>query len=268
MTIQFAPLHPLLGAEVRGLDLHQPMSDALAQTLRQGLRKHRLLLVRGQPGLSVQQQVEFTKCFGELYVSRSYKGEMGEQGYYFSNTRTDGQLGTGELSYHHDHLFNERPCSAAVLYAIEVPPSGSATKFRDSIEMYNRLPDSTKAQAEAVRCLHVLDYASVSRTGRVQKSDLSPKALRAWQPLVWSDPQTRALWLVPLTTHALDGIDEAAGMALLDTLWAEAETMHDLEYVHQWHTGDILIWDNLRLSHARLPFNDAEPRTLRRTTVR
>jgi len=270
MAVRFEPIHPLLGAEVHSIDLHQPLSVEAAQALRAGFKEHRLLLVRGQPGLTVEQQVAFTTVFGDLYVSRSYKGEMGEQGYYFSNTRADGQLGTGELSYHHDHLFNPQPCSAAVLYAIEIPASGSATKFRDALEMYNRMSDDTRALAQSIRCLHVLDYASVTRTGQVQKTELSPKALRSWQPLVWSDSDTgkRALWLVPLTTHAMEGIDEKTGDQLLERLWREAQAMDDLEYVHRWRPGDMLIWDNLRLSHARLPFNDHEPRTLRRTTVR
>ena len=37
--------------------------------------------------------------------------------------------------------------------------------------------------------------------------------------------------------------------------------------VHDWAAGDLLIWDNLMLQHARLPFDSSEPRTLRRTPI-
>ena len=269
MAIQFTPLHPLIGAEVHGLSLRAPIAEKEGATLREALRRFRLLLVRDQHEVSVDHQIAFTRVFGELYVSRSYKGEMGDRGYYFSNTRADGQLGTGELAYHHDHLFLERPAHAAVLYAIEIPASGSGTKFRDAIEIFKRLPSDVQALARSVRCLHALDYASVTRTGKVDKRALSPKALSAWQPLAWTDPDNRdtALWLVPLTTVGFEGIEDAAGRALLEDAWQRAAVMTDLEYVHRWRAGDMLIWDNRRLSHARLPFNDYEPRTLRRTTV-
>jgi alpha-ketoglutarate-dependent taurine dioxygenase len=269
MSIQFTPLHPLLGAEMHGIDLRAPIPEASGTVLRDALRRFRLLVVRDQHEVSVDQQVAFTRIFGELYVSRSYKGEMGDQGYYFSNTRADGQLGKGELAYHHDHLFLERPAHAAVLYAIEIPASGSGTQFRDAVEIFRRLPSETQERLRSVRCLHALDYASVTSTGKVDKRSLSPKALSAWQPLAWTDPGSgdTALWLVPLTTVGFEGIDDEAGRALLERLWHSAAGMTDLEYVHRWRTGDMLIWDNRLLSHARLPFNDHEPRTVRRTTV-
>ncbi|MDR3421739.1 MAG: SDR family NAD(P)-dependent oxidoreductase [Xanthobacteraceae bacterium] len=39
------------------------------------------------------------------------------------------------------------------------------------------------------------------------------------------------------------------------------------KYVHNWSTGDLLIWGNLLLQHARLPFDSNEPHTLRRTPI-
>lgn len=269
MPLEFHPLNRFLGARVEGIDLRLNAPEAQAHELCEALGYHRLLAFR-QQGLGIEDQLRFTRIFGELYSSRAYKGEMGEQGYYFSNTRADGQLGTGELSYHHDHLFNPSPCRAAVLYAIEVPGSGSATKFRDAVEMARRVPAALHDQARNIRCLHLLDYASITQKGRVDLSQVSPKALRSWQPLLWTDPQTgkEALWIVPLTTIDFEGIDRESGYQLVEKLWLAAERMTDIEYVHQWHEDDLLIWDNRLLSHARLPFNDKEPRTLRRTTVR
>lgn len=269
MPLEFHQLNPFLGARVEGIDLRQSVPEAQGDALREALGRHRLLVFR-QEGLDTEAQLRFTRMFGELYSSRAYKGEMGDQGYYFSNTRADGQLGTGELSYHHDHMFNPNPCRAAVLYAIEVPGAGSATKFRDAVEMARRIPAALRDQVRKIRCLHLLDYASITQKGRVDLSEISPKALRSWQPLLWTDPDNgrEALWIVPLTTIDFDGIDRESGYRLIEELWVTAERMTDIEYVHQWHVNDLLIWDNRLLSHARLPFNDKEPRTLRRTTVR
>lgn len=268
MAIAFRPLSAHVGAEVSGVDVRARVDAGTASTLRDAFRRYRFLLFR-QAGMSQDEQIRFTEIFGELYTSRAYKSDMEGKGYYFSNTREDGQVPTGELEYHHDHLFNERPCKAAVLYALEIPASGSATKFRDSVELAASMPPELRDRARAVKCLHVLDYASVSQTGRVDLSQLSPKARRAWQPFLWNQPETRkeALWVVPLTTVDFDGIDHPSGEKLLSELWDYASARTDLEYVHHWTVGDLVIWDNLLVCHARLPFEPSEARTLRRTTV-
>ena len=41
----------------------------------------------------------------------------------------------------------------------------------------------------------------------------------------------------------------------------------DIIYRDQWRPGDLLIWDNRMLQHARGPFDEAKPRTLRRTPI-
>ena len=266
--IEFRPLSTHVGAEVTGIDVGTMVDESAAAALRQALSRCRLLLFR-QPGLSQDAQIRFTEIFGQLYSSKAYKSDMGGKGYYFSNTREDGQVPTGELSYHHDHLFNERPCKAGVLYAMEIPASGSATKFRDSVVLADRMPADLRERARGVKCLHMLDYADVSKTGRVDHTAAAAKARRAWQPLLWTQPETgkQALWVVPLTTVDFSGIERADGDRLLSELWDYAEQQHDLEYAHAWKVGDLLIWDNLLLCHARAPFEPTEGRTLRRTTV-
>ena len=47
-TLEVVPTGAALGAEVRGLDLALPVSDAIAQTLRDAWYEHLVLLFRGQ----------------------------------------------------------------------------------------------------------------------------------------------------------------------------------------------------------------------------
>ena len=48
-TLEVLPTGAALGAEVRGVDLMHPVSDALARALRRAWYEHLVLLVRGQP---------------------------------------------------------------------------------------------------------------------------------------------------------------------------------------------------------------------------
>jgi alpha-ketoglutarate-dependent taurine dioxygenase len=40
-----------------------------------------------------------------------------------------------------------------------------------------------------------------------------------------------------------------------------------VSYRHQWHVGDVLVWDNIALQHGRRPFDPKEPRSLRRVQI-
>ena len=75
-------------------------------------------------------------------------------------------------------------------------------------------------------------------------------------------------WRCDVTTVAFEGIAEDEGKELVDDLWTfAADNDTDCTYVHNWSPGDLLIWHNLMLQHARLPFDSNEPRMLRRTPI-
>ena len=66
----------------------------------------------------------------------------------------------------------------------------------------------------------------------------------------------------------LRGFRKRRAGSLIEDIWAfAADNDGDCTYVHNWAAGDLLIWDNLMLQHARLPFDSNEPRTLRRTPI-
>jgi taurine dioxygenase len=267
MDIQLRPLTPHVGVEVQGLDLRAAPDAETADALRAALRRHHLLLIR-QDGLGEEDQIRFSRLFGTLLVRNSYDGSIGKEAWYISNSRPDGALPVGEIEFHHDHLFYPEPLRAGVLYAIEVPRSGSATRFRNVSAVAERLPETLRGKAEGVRCLHFFNYDD-NYGGKQDPAKLTPRAQKAWQPLIWQEKETarRALWAVRITTADFAGIEKREGEALLDALWAFAESCRDLDYTHEWRTGDLVIWDNRTLAHARLPFQSSEPRTLRRTSI-
>jgi alpha-ketoglutarate-dependent taurine dioxygenase len=269
MTLQIKPLSQHVGAEISGFDLHAPISPADADELRSAFAKHHLLLIR-DPNVSEDEQSAFGEVFGEIKIRHRYAivGEV-KKTQYVSNWRNDGILGDGEIHYHQDHTFYDKPLSALILYGVAVPRSGSATKFRKSGAILDKLPTEMQARAEGVKCLHLYNYQG-DFTKWQDPSKAPPDSPRAWQPLIWHNPESgeKALWAIPISTVAFEGISEADGRRLLDEIWSFAgENDSDCTYRHDWAPGDLLIWDNLMLQHARLPFDSNEPRTLRRTPI-
>lgn len=265
--LEFTSLSPHVGVEVRGLDLRSPIPPEQAAQLLAAYRKHHLLLVR-QPEVGDADQLRFTRLFGDVLVRNSYDGSIGKEFYFISNNRPDGALPVGEIEFHHDHLFYADPLKAAFLYAVEVPASGSKTRFRNVSTLYERLPADLRAKADTVRCLHFFNYDD-NYGGRQDPGKDSPRAQRAWHPLAWRNPETgmKALWAVRITTVDYEGVSHGEGEALLQAIWEFGEKNADLDYTHDWRRGDLLMWDNRMLAHARLPFASHEPRTLRRTSA-
>jgi taurine dioxygenase len=58
----------------------------------------------------------------------------------------------------------------------------------------------------------------------------------------------------------------AEGEALLDELWAHA-TDESLTWTQHWQPGDVLMWDNRCVMHARSPIDSNQPREMHRTLI-
>ena len=68
-----------------------------------------------------------------------------------------------------------------------------------------------------------------------------------------------------MTRHVV-GMGRAESDALLEELFDHAEKP-GFVYAHRWTPGDLLIWDNRCVNHARTDFPAEERRLLRRYTV-
>jgi alpha-ketoglutarate-dependent taurine dioxygenase len=67
-------------------------------------------------------------------------------------------------------------------------------------------------------------------------------------------------------THHVEGWTEPASADLLEELWSYVESS-EVIYQHSWRRGDLVVWDNVALQHARTWFDPATARTLQRVTV-
>lgn len=286
MSLNLRKLTDTFAAEV--IDLHPREaldSPELQEALKAAFRQHRVLLFRARD-LTSEEQSRFAKIFGEHQAIFAPTPEENTQ--YVSNNRPDGMLANGELSYHQDNLFDETPTRAIMLYGVEVPTSGGATKFRSCHDMYNAMSDDVRVKAETLQLCHLFDYASPLlnapafgteeyKSWRVAINDdrqvifsldtAPADAPRCWQPLVWRDPEggPPALWCTLPGTVDMEGIEYEEGVKLLRAILDQCEGVN--EYIHHWSVGDLLIWDNRHTQHARVPFEADQARTLRRSTL-
>ncbi|MFD1534817.1 TauD/TfdA dioxygenase family protein [Pseudonocardia aurantiaca] len=66
VSLTGTPTGPRIGAEIAGVDLHHPVGHATADQLREALRIHKVLVLRGAT-LSPDQHVAAVRIFGEPF---------------------------------------------------------------------------------------------------------------------------------------------------------------------------------------------------------
>ena len=76
----------------------------------------------------------------------------------------------------------------------------------------------------------------------------------------------KALYAVSGSSFSIEGMDAAAGRALLDELKAHA-TQPRYCHTYDYRIGDVIVWDNAQLLHSAPLADPDDPRTLWRVTV-
>jgi hypothetical protein len=110
-----------------------------------------------------------------------------------------------------------------------------------------------------------LTPSSATATPRSPSRLLLLAALLAGCPAP-ADTGKPALYLSRLMTRSIVGLEKAESDALLARLFDHCEEERFV-YAHSWQLGDLLLWDNRCLNHARNDFPSEEQRHLRRVTV-
>ena len=263
------PLSPALGAEIVGIDLSRRLDDALFSHIRDAWYQHLILLFRDQK-LSEEDEVQFAERFGPLarihtaqFVSRHPAVML------ISNIREDGKpigaLPDGEMQFHSDQCYQQKPAAGSMLYAIEVPSKGGDTLFANAYLAYESLPDSIKRRLEGKRALNAYDYdSSATKRG----GEVGGDAPSCVHPVVRTHPATgrKALYVNRLMTRCIEGLPAAESEELLEFLFNHQERP-EFVYAHVWRPGDLLMWDNRCTLHARTDFSAGERRLLRRVTI-
>ncbi len=268
MAISVVPLHPLIGAEVKGIDLRKPFDAATKRLLVDAFGKYFFLLVRDQK-LEKEDQERYSSLFGDIEYRTAYAVPEGTdpRSQYVSNTRADGILSNGELYFHQDQTFFADPMICCTLFAIEVPSKGGDTLFANSGALLDSYPPEYRAKLEKLTALHVFDYGRDPNTPMVD-TEISPSSPRCIQPVVWTHPRTgrKSVWLNRIGVDHIIGLERAEGRKIIEEMSIRVNDPK-FYYRHQWRVGDVVLGGNLQTLHMRENFDPREPRTLRRMTM-
>jgi len=265
LTIQ--ALTPTVGAVVTGLDITGTVGKLDAEVLVAAFNAHHLLLLRDVHA-DTAQQLQFARIFGEPVTREKNRADRADvRTQFVSNARKDGILGLGEIDFHMDQLFHEQPLKALMLYGLEVPDNGGQTAFVNSLRAVESMPGSLRTRIGDLECRHAYTFAG-HLADDWNIDDAQQHEMSAVHPMLHRDPRSGgyALWVNKLTTVEVVGLTPEEGEALKQEVRGHLDNPA-ITYTHEWRPGDLLIWDNTVLHHARRPFDGSQPRTLQRTTL-
>jgi taurine dioxygenase len=282
MALEFIPTGGGLGADVKGLDVDN-VSAAEASELRQAFLDYLLLRVRGTD-LDDDRFLKFARVFGELELCPqaifSGKGfidgypEISQVSNKKENGKNVGSLANSELVWHTDMSYIEEPPTASLLYALEVPASGSGnTGFLNMYTAYETLDPALKKtiQDKVIRHDERLNSSGVIRSGYSKDAVEDVTEMPgARHPIIRTHPETgrNALFLGRRTNSWVVGMPVDESDELLDALWAHATSHPEFTWTQQWQLGDLVLWDNRCAMHRRDAFDDSEVRHMHRTVIK
>jgi taurine dioxygenase len=258
-------------AEIYGADLTAQDDGAQMAAIKSAFLNHGVLAIRGQ-NLRPEDHIAVSRAFGPLSIHVLAEQLLPEypEILLVTNKKEEGRyIGIPDLGrgWHTDQSYLETPAMASLLYALETPADGSGhTQFADLSAAYDALPLDMKRRIEGLKAEHIYEHDHE----HFSPNDAQRKSLTgAVHPIATAHPDTgrRTLYLGPLLTKRVIGLEDSEGLALLDELHAHALDSAFV-HTHEWRPGDLLIWDNRCTLHRALPYDDkTHIRHMHRTTV-
>ncbi|MDG2003219.1 MAG: TauD/TfdA family dioxygenase, partial [Novosphingobium sp.] len=239
-AITVTRMQPAIGAVVSGVDLHQGFSDEQAESLRQALYSHGVIVLQGQQAMDFDDHLAFAKIYGEPVC----EGPDPERPQITPVKCSAGSKDGTACSWHSDGCYQPAPPVASILRGIDPCSFGGDTCWSSGTAAYEGLADETKdtiADLKFSSSLAAVMPEDNDSFGSSEKwnelRDLYPTV--HW-PVVSVHPVTGARALYVNRTWSVDivGKDEAESQALIGSL-SDEFLRPEYQCRWQWQKGDV-----------------------------
>jgi taurine dioxygenase len=246
-----------LGVEIDH-DLSRPLTNEQGRELVRLLWEYNLLLVRGQR-LSMERQREICALVGPVLL------RSGESGYL--SAVPDVETSLSELAWHADAAYTNAPFDALALHAIDVVDNASSTLFVSAERALCSLP--TDLQQRLIgRRVDMISPAYDALGGRSCDLPNPTAQKRGEMPAIFRNPHNGrdCVWVSELQAARVIGMEWEDSRELLHEVYDHLY-QPDHVFEHRWCNGDLVIWDNIALQHARGSLRNCGKRVLQRVIV-
>jgi taurine dioxygenase len=265
-TLSIDKLTPVIGAEIGGIDLGQPLFDQQLPELHRALNENLVIFFREQR-ITSQQQMAFGRLFGDLHVHPAAPHEDGLPEIMKIYADKDSLRANGE-GWHTDVSCDPEPPMGTVLYIKQCPPTGGDTLFASMYAAYEALSERMKTYLGGLTAIHDGEHVYrglYDNQGQLQKTAYP----RAEHPVVRTHPVTgkKSLFVNRGFTTRILGIPIDESDAVLRYLYEHMENPL-FQCRFRWQSNSIAFWDNRYTQHRAMWDYWPHTRSSNRVTIR
>ena len=247
--IDVTSLTPTVGAEIRGVDLRQPLPDEMFEEVRSAFLRHQVVFFKEQDRLSPDQQVAFGRRFGGLHLHPAAPHLEGLPEVFVIHTHKGSKIANGN-GWHTDVSCDAEPPLGTMLQLHQLPSQGGDTLFASMYAAWEALSAPMQAFLETLNARHESEHVYRGRYSDRDVDDAGKVYPESVHPIVRTHPETgrRALYVNCGFTTSIEGLGAAESKALLKFLFEHIE-QERFQVRFKWEVNDMAFWDNRCLQH-------------------
>ncbi len=266
--IEARPFAPNLGAEIRGVDLSEPISDEQFADIHQAFLDYQVLMFKDQKEIPPERHIEFGKRFGTLHAHPAAPTMQGYPEIFEIHATKDSKVANGEF-WHSDVSCDEEPPLGTMLQLHILPPCGGDTLFSNMYSAYDTLSDPLKSLVDGLSATHASEHIYKGRYSDRGKDDGEIDCPTAMHPVVRTHPETgkKALFVNRTFTTRINELSPTESNSILELLFEHCEHIdHQIRF--RWSLHDMVFWDNRCCMHRAIWDYWPEERKGRRVTIK
>ncbi len=266
--VSVVAMTPDLGAEIRGVDLSAPLSDACFARILEIFHRYCVVFLRGQD-LDPRLLVRFAARFGEAETTCAAEQPLPglPQVSVLAGSACEAHPDAAAMAahWHSDRSYEPAPPAATLLYERQ-GADGAYAEFVNMYSVFNALAPEKRLLVQKLRGVHPAPARDAQANGA---EAVGGYRQAAEHPLVRIHPETgrRALYLAREVVAPAARMPEDDGRKLVEQLETFA-TQPRFVYAHRWRRGDLVIWDNRCTLHRMNAVRARHDRTLYRIRVK
>jgi alpha-ketoglutarate-dependent taurine dioxygenase len=275
--LEVRPLTASIGAEVRGVDLSQPLGTETVNRIRDVWHRHHVVFFPDQH-IGPDEQVAFARYFGEVTQPSAYlppiDDDHKEVVAFDSRTFRDEHRPIGRhRGWHADVTFQRTPPLGAVFRVVTLPSVGGTTLFASTVASYATLSEPIQRLLDGLVAVHRVERGSnyeAPQEGPEEWEGEPVDGSGAEHPVVAVHPETgrKALFVNPQLTDHIKGVSAEESAALLDLVYDHTLRPENVIRYH-WSEGAVGMWDNRAVWHRRADdFDPGETRIVHRVQLK
>lgn len=267
--LEIRPVSPVIGAQVRGLDLNEPLDPAVVQEIERAFLDRQVLFFDDQD-IPVERLLEFGRHFGHVSlppIAPAHPEQPDVMVFELYEPR-----GAGADTWHVDAIYTPEPPKATILKAVKIPEVGGDTYFANMVAAYEAL---SPAFQERLLGLHAVHDISVPMRWAIDKGIRTEEEYEATReayppiahPLVRTHPETgrKSLFVSANCTTRIAELSDAESELLLGFLMRHIASP-DFHCRFRWGPHSIAFWDQRCTVHYAIP-DYQERRTMYRLSI-